>query len=78
MSVSLKQLAEMADIAESLANELRELIALRKIIDNRSIEHLKAGPPRGVARPLKNRISNTTARRVPYAKTRTTRSLASI
>lgn len=38
MSISLKQLTAMVDIAEALAIEMRELIALRKIIASQSVK----------------------------------------
>lgn len=45
MSISLKQLSAMADIAETLATEMRELIALREIVATRSAEQLRDRAP---------------------------------
>lgn len=41
MSISLRQLSAMADIAETLASEMRELIALRAIVAIRSAEQAR-------------------------------------
>ncbi len=41
MSVSLKQLTIMVDVAEALAIEMRELIALRKIIASQPVKRSK-------------------------------------
>jgi hypothetical protein len=39
MSISLKQLTAMVDIAEALAAEMKELIALRETIARQSVQH---------------------------------------
>jgi hypothetical protein len=78
MTVSLKQLTAMAHIAEELAKEMRELIALRKIIAGQSVEHLIAAPPRSASRPRTKGIPNPTARRYPCIKARSARSPASV
>jgi hypothetical protein len=72
MSVSLKQLTAMADIAESLAMEMRELIALRKVIADQSVEHLMAAPSRSTPRPRKD-LPNSAIRRTAHASARTAR-----
>jgi hypothetical protein len=41
MSISLRQLSAMADIAEALAAEMRELIALREIVAIRSADQAR-------------------------------------
>jgi len=45
MSISLKQLSAMAGIAETLAAEMRELIALREIVAAQSARRLRAAGP---------------------------------
>lgn len=50
MSVSLKQLSAMVDIVESLATEMRALIALRQILASESVRHL-ARDTAAAARP---------------------------
>ncbi|KAA0072952.1 hypothetical protein [Tardiphaga sp. P9-11] len=77
MSISLKQLTAMADIAESLAMEMRQLIALREFIASRSVENLIAAPSRRESRSRTKGIPDSTARRVACNKGRTARSPAS-
>ncbi len=52
MSISLKQLTAMVDIAEALAIEMRELIALRQIVASQS-----AGQSQTVASRICPRLS---------------------
>jgi len=45
MSISLRQLSAMADIADALASEMRELIVLRQIVAAQSAKQLQTANP---------------------------------
>lgn len=77
MSISLKQLTAMVDIAETLAIEMRELIALRQIVANRAAAQSRTVTARPCP-PLNLDSQSRSPARIPRAKVAPARPPASI